>query len=348
MNTSPGLTRTGSATFDVRPLDVHDDAALREWYRITEAADAFERPWNTNWSYGELAIELRTADEGARWEVTAAYEDGRMVGAGLRIVPLLDNVDKVYAGVYVAPQDRRRGIGSALVDELVAATRAEGRTEILVDTGVPQEELETHPYTLFARKHGFHTASVEVHRQLDLPVPAETLLAMQADASTYHQDYRLETYVDVLPEEVVESYCYLVNQLGVDAPTGDVEFEPEAHNPALHRKHEARMRQQGRHQLTTLALTADGEAVAVTDLVVPAVDTQRLHQWATLVRRDHRGHHLGAAVKVQNLLRLQELFPDSAEVHTTNEESNDAMIGINARLGFRVVEVCPEFQLKLG
>lgn len=348
MDTSPGLTRTGAAAFDVRPVDIGDDATLREWYRISEAADSFERPWNTQWSYDELAIELRSADESTRWDVTAAYEDDRMVGAALRILPLLDNVDKVYAGVWVAPEDRRRGIGSALVDQLVATTRTEGRTEILVDTGMPVEGQESHPYTRFARKHGFRTASVEVHRQLDLPLPVETLHAMRAEAAPHHQGYRLETYLDVVPDEVVESYCYLVNQLAVDAPTGEVEFEPEAHTPALQRTHEARMREQGRHQLTTLALTSDGEAVAVTDLVVPAVDRQRLHQWATLVRRDHRGHHLGAAVKVQNLLRVQELFPDSTEVHTTNEETNQAMIGINERLGFRVVEVCPEFQLRLG
>ena len=78
--------------------------------------------------------------------------------------------------------------------------------------------------------------------------------------------------------------------------------------------------------------------------MVPAGDMPKVYQWTTLVRRDHRGRRLGAAVKLQNLLALQERYPERTEIHTTNAETNDAMIGINDRLGFRVVEVCPEFQ----
>lgn len=87
--------------------------------------------------------------------------------------------------------------------------------------------------------------------------------------------------------------------------------------------------------------------MAHSDLLVPAGDRPKVYQWGTLVRRDHRGHHLGAAVKLANLLALQERFPDRTEIHTTNAENNAAMVGINERLGFRVVEICPEFMLEL-
>lgn len=107
------------------------------------------------------------------------------------------------------------------------------------------------------------------------------------------------------------------------------------------------MRQQGRHYLVSVALTSETEAVAATKLVVPAGDKPKVYQWTTLVRRDHRGHHLGAAVKVANLLALQERYPERTEVHTTNAEVNEAMIGINERLGFRAIELCPMFQRKL-
>ena len=66
-------------------------------------------------------------------------------------------------------------------------------------------------------------------------------------------------------------------------------------------------------------------------------------QWATLVHRDHRGHRLGAAVKVANLRRLQRERPDLTEVVTQNAEVNAQMIGINARLGFEPVALVPEF-----
>lgn len=331
-------------TVDVRVLDLADADALRRWYDLSHAAEIHERPWATTWSHAEMVVEVRDEDPAHRWELLAAYDGEHMVGAAMRILPQTDNTEKVYAGVFVPPAHAGRGVGGALVEAVVARTRADGRREVLVDAGIPTAAREDHPTVSFARRHGFAVASVEVHRQLDLPLPDGLLAELRAEAAPYHVGYRVETYMDRLPEEVLEGYCALVNQLAVDAPTGEVEFEAESHTPQLQRRAEARMREQGRHMLTSLAFAADGEAVAVTDLMVPAEDRPKAHQWATLVRRDHRGHRLGTAVKVANLQRLGELFPDRTEVHTTNEESNAAMIGINERLGFRKVEICPTFR----
>jgi hypothetical protein len=96
----------------------------------------------------------------------------------------------------------------------------------------------------------------------------------------------------------------------------------------------------GRRTYLTLAVR-DGEAVAHSDLYVLAGDTMA-HQMGTLVRRDHRGHRLGAAVKVANLEALQRDRPDVTQVHTQNAEDNQWMVGINVRLGFEPVGVCPE------
>ena len=63
----------------------------------------------------------------------------------------------------------------------------------------------------------------------------------------------------------------------------------------------------------------------------------------TLVRRDHRGHRLGTAVKVANLRALQGACPEATEVKTQNAETNAWMVGINVRLGFQAVGVVPEF-----
>jgi len=331
----------------VRRIDVGDDAQMKRFHQITEVADTYQRPWCTQWSLDELLVEVRNQDESSRWELLGAFEDDEMVGAGLVILPLLDNVDKVYSGVFVEPGLRRQGIGSVLVDEVVATARDEGRSCVLSDTGVPGEERETHPYVAFARKHGFATASVEVHRVLDLPLPVAELEAMQSECAPHHRDYELRTFHDRIPDELLESYCYLSNQLALDAPSGDIDYEAEAGTPELYKQHMERMRKSGRHQVTTLAVGKEGEAVAVTDLVIPQADPPKVYQYATLVRRDHRGNRLGAAVKLQNLLALQETFPERTEIHTTNEETNVTMIGINERLGFRIVEVCPEFQLKL-
>jgi RimJ/RimL family protein N-acetyltransferase len=332
---------------DVHAIDLNDDALLRRWYDLTEAADTFERPWAPQWSFEEMVVQVRADDGVVRWMLTGAFEGKEMVGAGSLVIPLLDNTDKVYGGVFVEPWLRNRGIGSAVLRHTVELMRELGRTALLVDSGIPGSQREDHPYARFAHKHGFIQANVEVHRVLDLPLPTETLEAMRAEAAAHHPGYEIATFEDEVPDDLLPSYVHLLNQLALDAPTGEVDFEAEALTPEAYRQHMVRIAEQGRHKIVSVAISPDGEAVAHSDLVVPREDRPKVYQWGTLVRRDHRGHHLGAAVKVANLLALQERYPDRTAIHTTNSEVNDTMIAINERLGFRVVEICPEFLLRL-
>ncbi len=270
-----------------------------------------------------------------------------MVGTGILVLTLLDNTEKAYLGVDVAPANRRRGIGGALLEHLCAVAAEHGRTVLLIDSNVPAAERETHPYVRFAAKHGFSLANVEVRRVLPLPVPAERLDAWEQEAAPYHRDYRIETFVDDLPEELLESYCYLSNQLAIDAPTGEVDFEAESMTPETFRIRQQKVKEQGRTVFETLAIDAAGDAVAQSTLAVPSEDPGKVHQWGTLVRKDHRGHRLGLAVKVRNLRAMQQAFPNRRSVVTTNSEDNDHMVAINELMGFEPVELAVEFQRRL-
>jgi len=141
----------------------------------------------------------------------------------------------------------------------------------------------------------------------------------------------------------------VMNLLGVDAPTGVLEFEPETLDPARYAKMLALEAKQERHRLTTVAVhEVSGEVVACTELIVPAGVPTRVWQWGTMVAQGHRGHRLGTAIKVENLRRLQQAYPERELVSTTNDETNAFMVDINLALGFEVVELCPGYQLKLG
>jgi len=330
----------------VRRIDLDDDEALRQWYEVTETADAYGRPWAFHYSLEEFLIGVRDSST-SRKVLSAAYDGDEMVGGAKVELPMLDNTNMGWGSVLVHPDRRREGIGSALVRDVRAIMREEGRDTYLADAGIPADQRDTHPSSLFAFAHGASISNVEVHRVLDVPLEVDRIHEMQAEAAPHHAGYAIRTFEDHIPDELVPSYVYLTNQLAVDAPTGDVDFEAEGVTPEIHYELVAKMLRQGRHKLTTLAVTPDGEAVAVTDLMIPQEDRPKVYQWATLVRRDHRGHYLGAAVKLQNLLALQERYPERTEIHTTNAETNATMIGINERLGFRVVEICPEYVLRL-
>lgn len=331
----------------IREIDVHDDAQFHDFYVTMREALKYQRPDAPMWSEREAQVMFRNREPTETWIAFAADDGDRIVGAAELIIPLLDNTDKVYFEVHVAPANRRRGIGGAVLAHVVDVAMAHGRTVLLAEANVPFAERETHPYVKFAEKHGFALASVEVRRDLRLPVDEALLLAWEEEAAPHHPAYRIEAFVDDLPEELVESYCYLSNQLALDAPSGDIDFEPEGMTPQALRVRQAKLKEQGRTVFETLAIDGSGQAVAQTTLAVSTDDARTVSQWGTMVHREHRGHRLGLAVKARNLRAMQQAFPDRQRVVTCNSEVNDHMLAINIKMGFEPVELLVEFQRKL-
>jgi GNAT superfamily N-acetyltransferase len=327
---------------DIRLMDPADARSMRRFHEIGWRAEKEDgRPWNAFWTLEEMSAVMREPTEDQRLDGLCAYEGDRMVAGGVVQLSLLDNLDKAWMFPAVEPQLRGRGLGSALLDALIGHARDNGRTQMLGGTSIPFTDRETSGVLRFAERHGFHVANTEICRALPLPVDAELLEEIREESAAYHQGYTIETFVDGVPERYLESYCHLRNQLGVDAPTGELDFEEERTTPETERQKLERNKRSGRTTYISLAVI-DGEAVAHSDLIVPP-SGQQVMQMGTLVRRDHRGHRLGAAVKVANLEGLQRDRPDVVEVYTQNAETNAFMVSINERLGFEPVGWFPEF-----
>jgi GNAT superfamily N-acetyltransferase len=326
----------------VTPLDVHDDRQAAAAYAVVSASRAHERPWDDLDGLAPTLAEWRYDNPAERAEMWLVADGGGVAGVAQIWFPQLDNLDKLWFEVHVAPGRRRRGVGTRLVEHVLHRAAQEGRREVLTESFVPADVTPDHPHERFAAHTGFGPSSTDRIRRLALPVPGPRLDEL-AEAARPHWDgrYRLETYADGLPEPLVAGYCRVSNLLGVDAPTGAVDFEAESMTPEHYRDLRALERAQGRHRLTTVALTADtGAVVAYTDLVLPAGAPQHVWQWGTLVDRDHRGHRLGTAVKVANVRRLQQDHPERKLVTTGNDETNAWMVSINEALGFELVELC--------
>ena len=333
---------------EIRRLDPHDDVEFARFHAIGDAAERFERPYAANWTLDELRIELTDDDPMERKDAVVALDGDDMVGAGIAFSATRDNLHLSWLMPWVEPERRRRGIGAAVLAELVAICRADHRTDLVMETAYPFERREDHPYRKFAEKHGFRLANTEIRRVRTLPVNDVDLEALVAEAAAHHAGYRIETFEAPLPEELLDSLCAAHNRLAVDAPGGELTFEPEALTPELLRVQEDSMRKQGRCRISTLALTEAREVAAYNDLVIPPGDLPNVWQWGTLVVAEHRGHRLGLAVKARGLQELQRrVGPERTRVVTGNAEQNAHMIAINERLGFRPVEVAPAFLLRV-
>ena len=233
---------------------------------------------------------------------------------------------------------RHRGVPRA---GTILAGEAAWRYDAPADgTGVPVVE--------WLARRGFRLGLVDVQRDLRLPVPESALAALAAEAAAHHAAYTLRSWVGPVPDDILDSYAVLVASLPVEAPVGELHLEPEAVDVEHLRDREATLSRQGRTRYNTVALAADGQVAAFTDIVSSEHEGRRAFQWGTLVRRQDRGHRLGLAVKVANLALVQRERPDLTRVTTYNAEVNTHMIGVNQRLGFQPVERLGEFERHLG
>lgn len=322
--------------------DLRDDALLAVMLTNRNAALAATRHRVHAMTFDEWAKVLRHVDSGERAEYAVARDDaGRVVGHVWLWFPLHDNRDKVWLDVLVHPDHWRHGAGTALVQWGVGRARADRRGQVLVEATVPAhvDADAAHPVTLFAQSVGFRVSNVEIVRECPLPVDPKVLDEQWDSARAWSDEYDVDVYFDGVPDALKPSVCGVMNQLGVDAPTGEVQFEAETQDVGRYDDFLQHEKEIGRHRMTAVAVhRGSGEVVAYSDIALPAGDPELALQWGTLVVREHRGHRLGTAVKVANLRALAEQFPQRRVVQTCNAETNRWMVAINEALGFRVVE----------
>jgi GNAT superfamily N-acetyltransferase len=331
----------------VEPVDAFDDDALRDFQAVSAAAESYGREYPTEWQLPEITASLRRKNTGVDLEPFAAVADGRIVGAGLLEIPLMDNPHLTILDVVVAPSNRAQGIGSALVEYAVRRTAELGRRSVVAEINVPLDDDGDHPYRRFAARHGFTRRLVELHQVMDYPAPKALLTELAERSAVHGRAYRLVGWGDHCPDEYVATFCSLLTAMGDEAPSGDLDLEAERWDAERLRDTEARRLEQGRSSYTTAAVAPDGSLAGYTQLAVPGHDPQRIFQWDTLVLPAHRGHRLGVALKVANLQRAQSDHRDRRVLHTWNADSNRPMLAVNEQLGFRPVERLEEWQLDL-
>lgn len=320
---------------DSRLIELCPDHALfRDWCAVWAAAQLADRPDEAPESAAEHAALGREliADGGSRTGThRAAVVDGAVAGALRLILPLRDNVTVAILDLAVHPDHRRRGIGSALLAEGLTLAAAHGRTDVIADVDEP---VPDNPGRAFALRHGWTCDLLESRRDLYLPVDEERLAALEADALAAGAGYDVRTWRDRTPDDLLEDRALLARRMTTDAPQGDLPVEEEDWDGERIREYEAASLARGRTVLSAGAVR-DGRLVGYTDLQIPLAQPERAQQSGTLVLREHRGHRLGARMKVAVLRNLAAGFPSVRRISTYNSDGNRPMVAVNEALGFR-------------
>jgi len=232
--------------------------------------------------------------------------------------------------LYVAPGARRGGVGSTLLDGVLARCRALGVRRLYASHA-------TDAGAAFARHVGAVDEQREVRSLLDLA--SARLPEPQVPAG-----WQLATWLRRVPDEYLASFARARAAMD-DAPTPDGMEIPEP-DPERIRASEESLAQRQRQMRLTVALR-NGEIGAFTEL--------RLSRGAEAAFTDdtgtvsaHRGLGLATAVKLESLRRLRADQPEVWAVTTSNDETNAAMLAINRKLGFVPTATFTRAALALG
>jgi GNAT superfamily N-acetyltransferase len=310
-----------------------DDGLFPAWCDVWTATQLDARPGDPPRPAPEhvsLGREL-VAPGGSRGGAhRAVVVDGAVVGALRLILPLKDNPAVATLDLAVHPAHRRRGIGATLLVEGLALAAARGRSELIAEVDEPAPGAAGR---VFALRHGWSCDLLETRRDLRLPPDPQRLSAVEAEAAQAGAGYEIVTWRDRTPDALLDDRAVLEQRMTTDAPHGDLPVAEEHWDGDRVREYETSNVARGRTVLSAGAVQ-DGRLVAFTDLQVPLGAPQRAHQGGTLVLPEHRGHRLGARMKVAVLHELAAAFPAVRRISTYNSEGNLPMVAVNEALGF--------------
>jgi GNAT superfamily N-acetyltransferase len=307
----------------VHVIDVSDASAFEEFYDVYLRSSG--RSFDGLWLAAEKRVNLTDDAYGAKVAVVGRDDAGVAVAAGWCVTPLSDNTTFAFVEVFVPPEHRRRGHGTQVLDALLDLARSRGRTTAFsMPAWAVHDEGDAGRW--FAEAHGFELDILDAVRELTLPADLPPLVV--ADG------YTLETWRGACPDQWVEEYAELRRMLTSEAPSGDAGLEDEYWDAARVRKDEADLVRVGREMQVVVARSSGSGLAGHTQLAF-ASDGLEVYQWDTLVRREHRGHGLGLALKTYAMQAAADLLEGRRRVTTFNAASNRHMIAVNEKLGFR-------------
>ena len=317
----------------IEQLDLSDVAGIRACYAAWVAAQRVDEPEEPLMGERIFRAWFTVGFSGEPREVwlVPGRAQGPVAGWYRLEFPDLENLDRANLHLLVHPDERRHGLGRALLRHAAGRAAAHGRTVL---SGGARNGTAGEP---FARRVGAELGLVDIERLLEPGTLEDGRLArLREEAERHAAGYELVTWTGLVPEELIEQMAALYAALS-DAPH-DPDVEPEKWDAQRVRERVNGLREHfGAREYSVAARhVATGELAALTQVSVDPPDPGWGVQLITAVTAAHRGHRLGLLVKVAMLEWLATAEPQLERITTWNAEDNTYMIAVNEALGYTV------------
>ncbi|NHK32712.1 MAG: GNAT family N-acetyltransferase [Asgard group archaeon] len=149
-----------------------------------------------------------------------------------------------------------------------------------------------------------------------------------------------------VPEEILENYCVLWTEVDNQQPFGELDSR-DVSTPDIRRQYEEYYTELGYSIFTLLAKEKDGTLSGLTEIRQHESSPFRVTQDLTGVREQFRGRGLGKWLKAEMAFLIREKFPEVRYIQTGNAETNEAMLSINNRMGFKEHRTNAEYKFSV-
>lgn len=334
------------------PIEVDPNSAGRDFWRryhvYRRERQEESRPGDPVRPDG---IEEAGMRAGRKFEFAHRYEvhrDGQMLswfeGSGLQADDPGYEQNRRFMTAYwsVHRDHRRQGLGRAWLPLLLELMDRHGRTVVTIST-------DEEPGHAFLRWMGAHAKNGDAESRLQLDQVAWAMVSRWIeDGPRRSPSTRLEIYDGRIPESMWDEYSAELSRLLNTIPFGQLDHGEIVVTRAHMRDWYERIDAFQETTHTVVAREPDGSMSGMTDVSwsphLPAVIDQRF----TGVRPDARGRGIGKWIKAAMLEHVRTLHPAARWVSTWNAVSNEPMLAINHRLGFRRCREGADYQISRG
>jgi GNAT superfamily N-acetyltransferase len=311
---------------------------VREWdpataptAEIVAALDALneivsvDTPEDPRWrlpTFRDYLAETMPHERRIAW---VAEENGTGRLLGYQTLLMIGNMGVL--DIQVRPDARRGGAGTALLTAAVRRAHAAGYESIGVEVvgGTPGET--------FYLAHGFRCVYTEVRNVLDLSTVDWMRLGEMAHGIS--SGYRIEYHPGGPPLSMFEAYAATKARMR-EQPGHELDLHPSSYDAGRLKASITTLHARGLRPYVVVAVHEATETVAgLTEVVVPVHRPTRADQYDTIVVPIHRGYGLGRALKARMLFELRAAEPLVTDVQTWHGADNEAVVRVNAELGFK-------------
>jgi GNAT superfamily N-acetyltransferase len=224
---------------------------------------------------------------------------------------------------------RRKGIARKLLGIAYERATAQNKTKL---SGTLLNEAARE----LLKKLGGNEALAYRINQLNLDEVDWDLMEAWAEQGPQRSPTTTLNFYQEIPDSLLDEYCNVYTEVLNQAPRDELTLADEIITPESWATIMRDNKEAGTIWTGALTIEDDGSISGLTEIVYNPANSSIVYQELTGVQDKYRRRGLGKWLKAAMLLRVRKEYPDVKLVSTSNATSNEPMLAINERMGFRV------------